>query len=135
MCTFEILTLVLLLLPSVFLLWLKPPVHWFLRAFSAAALLGLTIHAVIEGIHWQLLPLYLSGLLLFVVLFTKLRSRVLFVRVCGCASVLLILCADAFSYILPMFRLPAPGWLLSGGNNNSLLGGYVAPRGPHKSPG
>lgn len=108
MRTYEILTLVLLLLPSVFLLWIRPPLHWFLSASLAAGLLSLAIHAVIEGMHWQLLPLYLAALLLFVLFFTKFRSRVLFVRVCGYASVPLILCAATFSYFLPMFRLPAP---------------------------
>src|SRR5271155_3566160 len=108
MRTFELLTLVFLLVPSLFLLWVKPPLHWLLRASSVAALISLGIHASTEGMHWQLLPLYLSALLLFVLFFTKVRSHAFIVRVGGYSCVLLILCSAAFSYVLPMFHLPVP---------------------------
>lgn len=108
MRTFELVTLVFLLVPSLFLLWAKPPLHRLLRVSSVAALISLGIHAGTEGMHWQLLPLYLSALLLFVLFFTKARSRAPVVRITGYASMLLIFCAATFSLILPMFRLPAP---------------------------
>src|SRR5215469_11757557 len=65
----------------------------------------LVLHLVLEGGHWQMIPVY-AGLLVFAVAFA-LRSKGWRIAA-GVAVVLLCGASVGLSALLPMFRLPAP---------------------------
>jgi dienelactone hydrolase len=77
--------------------------RWFALVMAALAL-----HALVEGMHWQLAPLYFTGLALAVApLFSHHWSRS-GSRGLGYFGLVLICAALACVYTLPMFRLPQP---------------------------
>lgn len=81
------------------------------RLFAVALILSILvvgIHAITEGLHWQLIPLYACiPILALVFLYDYVIPRWL-VRSCGIACAVFLILAIAFSYVLPMFRLPEP---------------------------
>jgi predicted dienelactone hydrolase len=105
---FEILTLALLVSPSLSWLWTGPRVFHILRLCCALAVASLLIHVFVEGPHWQLAPLYLAVVLVSVNLFGGSGFSLLTRRSLSVLSLTLILGSVALSYVLPMFRLPRP---------------------------
>jgi predicted dienelactone hydrolase len=69
---------------------------------------GMFLQHFLEGAHWQLLPLYLSGLFLWLAAPAAKRwprKGTIFLS----AACLLLVCATAFlSWLMPMFQLPKP---------------------------
>ena len=71
------------------------------------------VHAIHEGLHWQLTPLYLGGLLLFLLavmlgLHPQGTAHRIELLIFGAAVFILTLLSIALSWLLPMFRLPKP---------------------------
>jgi pimeloyl-ACP methyl ester carboxylesterase len=84
---------------------LRRPWPFWVRTVVIASGLLVLVHAWVEGIHWQMFPVYLA----VVVLLPGLSKRAAGKRgpavLAGCATVLLA-CGVAFSLVLPMFHLP-----------------------------
>ena len=98
---FEILLTVFLLVSACSLVWRKLlPLVWLIADACV-----LVLHLILEGGHWQMIPVY-AGLLVFT---AALGLRNKGWRIAGAAGVVL-LCAGSIglSALLPMFRLPAP---------------------------
>lgn len=69
---------------------------------------SLCVHAVWEGLHWQLIPLY-GCLPILVVAFVYQQELPFWLfRCCAIVCTSLLLSACAFSIVLPMFHLPKP---------------------------
>ncbi|MBB6142810.1 hypothetical protein HNQ77_000748 [Silvibacterium bohemicum] len=69
------------------------------------------VHLIYEGMHWQLIPLYIAGGVLVLSCFLLLREvsiPPLALRLGGGLSLLLALAAIPLSWLLPMFRLLKP---------------------------
>ncbi len=97
----EILLTILLVVSACSLVWrrLLPYICLFID------LLLLVLHLILEGGHWQMIPVY-AGVLVFAGAIA-LRGRGW--RMAGAAGVVLLCAASiALSALLPMFRLPAP---------------------------
>ena len=86
------------------------PKTWMRWVYCTAAIIVLWKHFNVEGVHWQVFPLYLALGLLVVVQFAMLheeqgapvvRASAWFALACCAASL-------AFSWVLPMFDLPKP---------------------------
>jgi len=81
------------------------------RLFAVAlifSILVVCIHAITEGLHWQLIPLYACiAILALVFLYDFVIPRWLF-RLCGITCAVLLISAIALSSVLPMFSLPEP---------------------------
>jgi len=72
----------------------------------AAALLVL-LHARVEGIHWQMGPAYLAVALMLFVRATGPTSPTLRLT-CGMLAGAMVAASLVLSWVLPMFKLPAP---------------------------
>jgi predicted dienelactone hydrolase len=103
------LTLALAVLLSIILLFTVPRLASGLSAIVLSfSILVVCVHAFVEGLHWQLVPLYACiPLLALAFRYSSAMSQWLF-RSCAIASVSLLTAAMAFSYVLPMFKLPDP---------------------------
>ena len=77
--------------------------QWFLSPLLLAVL---AVHAVREGVHWQLLPLYLSVPALLIGWLSHTPVAVL--PWIGIACFFLIALSITASALVPMFKLPAP---------------------------
>jgi len=99
-----------LMLPALFALCSVLPVSLGMLAAAVSCIL-LVVAAIWQGAYWQLVPLYLSvvlcGGLLASLLVGIQQPRWLRVTAGGLAATFLVLTA-AFTYVLPMFRLPKP---------------------------
>ena len=104
MRTFEILLVVLIALCALTILVRKSP-KAVPRGLWIFAVVTLLVHALLEGMHWQMAPAY-AGVLLFAVTFAVRRQSWRYIVAGG----MLLLAAGAcvLSAFLPMFRLPAP---------------------------
>ena len=98
---FEILLTAFLLVSACSLVWRRlRPVVWLMADACV-----LVVHLILEGGHWQMIPVY-AGVLVFAGAIA-LRGRGW--RMAGAAGVVLLCVASiALSALLPMFRLPAP---------------------------
>jgi dienelactone hydrolase len=89
------------------ILFLQPrlplPALW----FGAAAAILVLLHAWLEGMHWQMVPAYLALLLTPLMGAAGVTSPMLRI-VCGIAPAAMVAASLLLSYILPMFKLPAP---------------------------
>jgi dienelactone hydrolase len=74
---------------------------------GVAAGLVLLLHVWLEGMHWQMAPAYLAVLLTLFVTTTRLASPV-FRLSCGIMAGAMVGASLVFSWVLPMFKLPAP---------------------------
>jgi dienelactone hydrolase len=105
---FEIATVSLLLIASVFLMFGKWR-RWTLL-LVCACLAAFAAHAILEGVHWQMSPAYLGLVLIALMTWRQAfyaggaRLRVTLAGVAIASG----LAAVAFSSILPVFRLPDP---------------------------
>ncbi|GGH04018.1 alpha/beta hydrolase family protein [Silvibacterium dinghuense] len=97
--------LVGVLLLGLWLLWRRDGHPRGRSWLAAAGLLVLALHLGIEGPHWQMAPAYLAALLLPLALLCRRRAAV-----CGLLVLLLAatIASTIASWMLPMFRLPAP---------------------------
>jgi len=102
--TFEVLLVVLIALCALMILVRKSARAVALGLWILAAVTLLT-HAVLEGMHWQMIPAY-AGVLLFAVTFA-VRGPISRYVVAG-AMLLFAAGSCVLSAFLPMFRLPAP---------------------------
>jgi predicted dienelactone hydrolase len=107
MRTYELVFLVFLLPPIVWLLTGKSRFHLLARTSLLLAAVALAIHVVHEGVHWQLAPIYCAFVVVAALLFAN-PSRELTRKLLGGACLLLVLASAWLSYALPMFRLPQP---------------------------
>lgn len=78
-----------------------------LRIVSAGAVAALLAHAAIEGVHWQMIPIYVATVLLGIGALGPFANRVARNLLAGFAGVLL-LCGLAICWAMPMFHLPKP---------------------------
>ncbi|MBT9330264.1 alpha/beta hydrolase family protein [Paracidobacterium acidisoli] len=79
--------------------------------FFLLLLVVTAVHAIYEGVHWQLGPLYLAvALLLFVSLAVRAEdvAPVVALRGTGLVALLLTAASCVLCYVLPMFHLPTP---------------------------
>ena len=74
---------------------------------GVAAALLLLLHAWLEGLHWQMAPAYLAVLLTLFVTTTRLTSPMLRLS-CGIMAGAMVAASLVLSWVLPMFKLPAP---------------------------
>jgi predicted dienelactone hydrolase len=78
------------------------------RIFLGGAIVTLIAHGLVEGLHWQMIPVYLAICVLCVIAWKEF-GRGPRVRVLIASSALLLATASViFSIMLPMFRLPNP---------------------------
>jgi len=98
------------LMVPLFLAWItgiRPAVSG-MRMFALLLVAILIAHGILEGMHWQLLPLYVA---IFICLFVALKFHSMLqghLRWIAVAGFFLVGCSLLFSYLLPMFRLPKP---------------------------
>ena len=74
---------------------------------GVAAALLVMLHAWLEGMHWQMAPAYLAVALTLFVTATGLTSPMLRLS-CGIMAGAMVAASLVLSWILPMFKLPAP---------------------------
>ncbi len=86
------------------------PKSWMRWIYCVAAAIVLWKHFNVEGVHWQVFPLYLALGLLVVVQFAMLHDGEGAPVVRASAWIALLCCAAslALSWVLPMFDLPKP---------------------------
>jgi dienelactone hydrolase len=94
-----------LLLAMVFSL--QPRTQAIASWLGVVAVLLMLLHAWLEGVHWQMAPAYLAAPLTLLATATGLASPMLRLS-CGIVAVALVAASLVFSWVLPMFRLPAP---------------------------
>jgi len=75
---------------------------------AAAALLAAVAHAVFEGAHWQMIPAYAATAILCIAVWDPGGDCNRLRRYTSCSALLLTSASVLFSFLLPMFRLPAP---------------------------
>ena len=78
------------------------------RLFVAAALLAAAAHGILEGAHWQMIPAYAGAGILCLAAWKPGGSRIRPQRFAAWPALLLASATVLFSFLLPMFRLPAP---------------------------
>lgn len=100
----EILFVVLILLTAV-AVFRRRSSRRLLMALLAADLAALLVHALIEGVHWQMAPAYVAFLVLAA--FAAIRKPLPRSVFAG-GAVLLVAVTCGMSAFLPMFQLPAP---------------------------
>jgi dienelactone hydrolase len=104
---FEILSC-LLEIAAMSVMLFAPARHRAVRILSLLMIAGLVAHAVFEGPHWQLIPLYVSSVFLaFYALAGKNWKRWL-TAVFGVSCYLLLAFSLVLCWLMPMFRLPRP---------------------------
>jgi len=98
---FEILLTVFLLVSACTLVWRRlRPVVWLMADACV-----LVVHLILEGGHWQMIPVYVGVLVFAGAIALGGRGW----RMAGAAGVVLLCAASiALSALLPMFRLPVP---------------------------
>jgi predicted dienelactone hydrolase len=98
--------IVVLALPA--LLWLlDPQLPPWIGLFAVVAAILVPIHARLEGMHWQMAPAYVAvGILLLSEPGVPLGRTARLC--CGIVVCLLLASTLAFSWALPMFKLPKP---------------------------
>lgn len=97
--------LALLVAVSAFSLFFRRASRAFLAALLLLDTLVLALHAVLEGPHWQMFPLYLA-IVLFAAVIALPRS--LWRSLAATAMLVLLVSTCAASAVMPMFRLPRP---------------------------
>ncbi len=88
-----------------------PPSGFLSRLSFLAFVLGaiaLLLHLTREGAHWQMLPAYLAVLPTSFLLFHALSRKPATPWINSLLGICLLLATCACSYVVPMFRLPAP---------------------------
>jgi pimeloyl-ACP methyl ester carboxylesterase len=108
MRTLERLLVLLLIVPVVCLFTSRAAAAKLFFLSLGAILIVVAFHFVREGPHWQLIPLYACVPCLVLAFLYRQELTAVVCRWCAAGCCLLILCAVGFSYVLPMFRLPAP---------------------------
>src|SRR5277367_2162094 len=104
---FEILSCILAA-SAIFVLLILPAARRFLVSFWVLLAVALALHAGIEGAHWQLIPLYLSSLVILVfILICKRWPRWASITT-GAVCLLLLVASLVLSWLMPMFSLPRP---------------------------
>lgn len=81
------------------------------RLFAMAlsfAIVVACLHTFSEGLHWQLIPLYACIPILALAFLDSPAIPQWLLRLCGAVCAALLVSAIAFSYVLPMFKLPVP---------------------------
>lgn len=93
---------------AIFVVLLAPVARRLLILSYALLILALGLHFGLEGAHWQLIPLYLSGLLLLVLALTGrwLPRWASTVTVALCS--LMLVASLVLSWLMPMFQFPKP---------------------------
>lgn len=104
MRVFELTATLLVLFFGVASLFVGSLPSWMARSIALTLLLVLGLHLVIEKAHWQILPVYLASLFVLFLALAPARAS----RWCGLLCLLLAFATVAFSWVLPMFRLPKP---------------------------
>ena len=86
------------------------PRSWMRWVYCAAVLVVLYKHFTVEGLHWQVFPLYLALGLLVVIQFAMLHEEhgAPVVRASAWFSLACCVAGLAMSWVLPMFDLPRP---------------------------
>jgi dienelactone hydrolase len=74
---------------------------------GVAAALLVMLHAWLEGMHWQMAPAYLAVALMLLVIATGLTSPTLKLS-CGIMAGAMVVASLVLSWVMPMFKLPAP---------------------------
>ncbi len=120
MRTFEILSLLILYL-FVFSIFVKVEKRnrWF-HLLPGLSLIIILIHLFFEGQRWQMLPIYLYAVVLFVFTFrnikhfqktrskSKIKDRLRFRVLFGILSILLLIVISMPPMLVPVFKLPIP---------------------------
>jgi dienelactone hydrolase len=101
----EILMVLICIPPVLWLLIVARPLNLAGRIAAGCAGLAMLAHAWFEGAHWQLIPIYLTVLVL---MFLSLRVRTHGERFLGVVTLMLLICGCALAAVLPMFQLPKP---------------------------
>lgn len=103
------LTLAFAVLVSIVLLLVDPrrADRLFVIVLSCSIVL-VCAHALAEGLHWQLMPIYACAPLLALAFLYSSAMPQWLLRSCTIAGAGLLVAGIAFSYVLPMFRLPDP---------------------------
>lgn len=84
------------------------PRNYYLRWLTASSLLVWLLHAMLEGLRWQMYPAYAVLLILTVLLFKQTQAHV-FLRLMGFLSGLALIGTSVFlAAQLPIVRLPTP---------------------------
>jgi predicted dienelactone hydrolase len=78
------------------------------RLLLAAVLLAAAAHAIFEGAHWQMIPAYAAAGILCLAAWKPGGSRNRRLRFAAWTALPLASASVLFSFLLPMFRLPAP---------------------------
>jgi dienelactone hydrolase len=104
---FEILSC-LLEIAAMSVMVFAPTKHSVLRILSLLVIAGLVIHGVFEGAHWQLIPLYLSGVILAIYAIAGQHWKRWLTAVFGVSCYVLLAFSLVLSWLMPMFRLPRP---------------------------
>ena len=99
--------MVLLGVPAIaWALFVRRALPLWVRLLTFAALLLLPLHVWLEGAHWQMIPAYLTLILLAYLLFSNV-SVTNCTRI-GAAAAALTIGGLALCFTLPMFHLPRP---------------------------
>jgi len=70
-------------------------------------IIGLIIHATLDGIRWQMTPVYLLSIILITLFFFKVRITRTWIKVLsGTLSLLLLTIGILLSHMIPVFELP-----------------------------
>jgi dienelactone hydrolase len=78
-----------------------------LRILSAVAVIVMFLQVIIEGIHWQMAPIYLAAILLAIGALGPFSNRIARAVLAGFAG-LLLAGGIAICWAMPMFHLPKP---------------------------
>ena len=111
---FEILSC-LLEIAAMSVMMFAPSRHRVVRILSLLLIVGLVVHALFEGAHWQLIPLYISGVILATYALAGQSWKRSLRAVFGVSCYLLLAFSLLLSWLMPMFRLPRPSGQFSVG--------------------
>ena len=85
----------------------RKKIRWICLLLVIAIIAVIATHAVWEGVHWQMIPAYGAALLAGLMLMQTRWPR--WLKIVGAAAVVLLgIGSCGLSYVLPMFKLPAP---------------------------
>jgi predicted dienelactone hydrolase len=84
--------------------------HWkrIVSALVAVALLALPVHAIIEGMHWQMVPAYVAIGVVCLARWMQHKRQRRATIITACSALLFVALGVTFSILMPIFHLPTP---------------------------
>lgn len=104
---FEWLLVILCIVAVVWALALWRKSSRVLRIVVSVTIAVLLLHVWLEGVHWQMAPIYLATILLVVGALGAFNHRIARILLAACAGILLA-AGLAICWAMPMFHLPKP---------------------------